>query len=144
MSVCKFWKDRYDSASAMYKCAACDRELKTKVSKSEKNPDRVFVSCDTKFGGCGLFCFTDEEPKKFAVAKAKQGAVLGGAYAAAPPTADIDIANLKAKVATIESQLSTIFADLEMLQGLQALRVEDDHSDHSNEVVRKKAKKSAK
>jgi len=136
--VCKYWVDKREGDG--YKCPWCARDLKSKLSKSEKNPDRPFVSCDKKFGGCGLFCFLDDQPKEqFNPNKQGGGSIFGGSYAAKPPTENMEIATIKAKIATIESQLATVFADLAQLQGV---RDEQEHSDHSNEAARKKPKKS--
>ena len=60
--VCKFWADRRDGAD--YCCPDCNRALKVKMSNTAKNPGREFVSCSKNFGGCGLFCFMNEEPRK--------------------------------------------------------------------------------
>ena len=56
-----FWTARFNAESKMYKCAWCDRDLKSKMSNSAKNPGRGFVSCSKDFGGCGLFCFNGSE-----------------------------------------------------------------------------------
>ena len=137
--ACKYWTDKRTS-DGDYTCPWCARNLKLKLSNSEKNPGRGFLSCDTKFGGCGLFCFADAEPnEKFKPRgdkAAASGSIFGGNYAAKPSAENLEVATLKAKVATIESQLATIFEDIARLQGV---RNEDEHSDHSNEAQRKRS-----
>lgn len=74
----KFWLDRRD-ANGGITCPTngCGRELKVKLSNSAANPGRSFVSCDTKFDGCGRFCFVDEAPNpKFE--KKLEAAAKGG------------------------------------------------------------------
>jgi hypothetical protein len=46
----------------MFTCPWCQRDLKEKLSTSEKNPNRGFFSCNKDFDGCGLFCFSDATP----------------------------------------------------------------------------------
>jgi hypothetical protein len=60
-----FWKQRLQKDGTI-SCPGCDKFMQIKLSKSEKNPGRSFVSCDAREGrdGCGLFCFVDEAPKK--------------------------------------------------------------------------------
>jgi hypothetical protein len=35
-----------------------------KVSQSAKNPGKAFVACNKDYGGCGLFCFVENEPNE--------------------------------------------------------------------------------
>ena len=149
--VCNYWVTKRDGDG--YKCPWCARDLKSKLSKSEKNPDRPFVSCDKKFGGCGLFCFLDDQPKEQfnpnkqgGAGKTGGGNVFGGSYAAKPPAENMEIAALKAKVATLESQIATIFSDISSLSARKhrsPKRDSADHSDHSNERHKKEKREEA-
>jgi hypothetical protein len=150
--VCNYWVTKRDGDG--YKCPWCSRDLVKKTSHSPANPERDFVSCDKKFGGCGLFCFLDAEPnekfnpnkKSGGGGKSGGGAVFGGSYAAKPPAENLKIAALEAKIATMESQITTLFSDVSSLSARKhrsPKRDSADHSDHSNER-HKKAKTSPK
>lgn len=56
-----FWNE-YQINSDTFKCCDCGKEMKSRMSRSEKNPNRVFVSCSKDNEGCGLFCFLDTKP----------------------------------------------------------------------------------
>lgn len=61
-----YWNPRFDQEQGMYRCPeeGCTKMLKPKqAGPNSKNPGRWFVSCSADYGGCGLFSFTDEEPK---------------------------------------------------------------------------------
>lgn len=75
----KFWLDRRD-ANGNLTCPTngCGRDLKVKLSNSAANPGRSFVSCDTKFDGCGRFCFVDEAPNPKFEKKLEAAAKNGG------------------------------------------------------------------
>ncbi len=85
----KFWTDKR-TPDGSYTCPTngCGRDLKTKTSKSAANYDRQFVSCDEKFGGCGLFSFTDAEPNPKFTKKCETTAKNGGGNAQKRERAD--------------------------------------------------------
>lgn len=111
----KFWEERFDKTTGMYKCPACARDLKAKQSNSEKNPGRFFVSCSKDFGGCGQFGFIDEEPRfvkgpapsKRARAS-EAGTNLVGPIAAAPGAHETRLADLTAEVAGLRTELRQV------------------------------------
>ena len=144
-AVHQTWKDRYDAAAQEYSCPGCNKALKSRMSKSEKNPDRIFVSC----AGCNMFCFIDQEYKPFGGG----GKVFGGKAAAAPSSDAKAIADLKAEVATLASQFATLTNDMNVLRALVAQKPKhrspkresaDEHSEHSNEEANRKKKSSKK
>jgi hypothetical protein len=71
--ACAYWNEKFNVATQMYECPWCQRELKAKMSMSAKNPNRVFVSCNKDFGGCGLFSFVDDQPNESFNPNKKQG-----------------------------------------------------------------------
>ncbi len=75
----KFWLDKR-TFDGNYTCPTngCGRDLKLKTSNSAANPGKTFVSCDVKFDGCGLFCFTDSEPNPKFTKKCEAQAKSGG------------------------------------------------------------------
>jgi len=62
--ACDYWNQKYHADRAMFECPWCQRDLKSKLSTSAKNPNRAFVSCNKDFGGCGLFSFLDDRPNE--------------------------------------------------------------------------------
>lgn len=148
----KFWLDRR-TADGNYTCPTngCGRDLKMKTSNSVANPGKTFVSCDTKFDGCGLFCFTNDEPNpkftKKLEAQAKgnkrertdddavatsasknfkvDGTSVTGQVAYPPSVTDARVADLANEVATLRQML---VAQTEMLQ--QACAWIKEASDH--------------
>lgn len=105
----------------------CGRVLKARMSNTAKNPNRQFVSCGKDFGGCGLFCFTDERPK-FTGGKQAQGAqkraraagysqqlavVENDQVARIPAEVEVQISRLATAIDRVEQDLRAVKALLE-------------------------------
>lgn len=123
MASCEFWNTRFDRNSNMYNCPWCDRQLKARISQSEKNPGKTFVSCSKDHGGCGLFCFLGEEPNdKFKPGAAKRprgggnGQSFVGAVAAAPPQALVEVAKLQTETADLRAAVADLTSRVAMLE----------------------------
>lgn len=130
----KFWLDKR-TPDGNYTCPTngCGRDLKLKTSNSAANPGKTFVSCDEKYSGCGLFCFTFKEPdpkftKKLEATAAAQkrprdeadadsgsggnsknfrvdGTSVTGQVAYPPSATDARVAELANEVATLRQML---------------------------------------
>ena len=114
-----FWRQRFNTNDNTYECPWCHRGLKSKLSKSAKNPDKVFVSCAKDFGGCGLFCFLDSVPNdKFKPNTNKRpktdddpqpgGNNVIGPIVNNPDVHEVRLAELAAKVDNLASQLGKV------------------------------------
>ena len=64
MATNQYWSEKWNSEKGMFECPWCQRDLKSKMSTSAKNPNRTFVSCSKDYGGCGLFSFLDDQPNE--------------------------------------------------------------------------------
>lgn len=97
----------------MYDCAWCDRELKPKMSNSAKNPGRSFVSCSKDHGGCGLFCFLDEQvndkfrPKDASAAAPTKRAKVDGTQV---------IGSINQQPNAVEQRLAELCTELSLLR----------------------------
>jgi len=123
MATSSYWSALFVAASGTYQCPWCARDLKPKISNSPKNPGRQFVSCSKDFGGCGLFCFTDELPnEKFNPAKqqgvkrersaepAARGSNIVGPIVSAPNVTETRLADLAAKIDGLASKIDAVMA----------------------------------
>ncbi len=119
-----FWQGQA-KGDGDYTCPWCNRDLKSKLSNSAKNPGKVFVSCSADFGGCGLFCFIDKVPDdkykpknnatsttKRARPEAEGGTQLIGGIAALPNGSEKRLADLLAEVARLATLVERISTDL--------------------------------
>lgn len=124
MATCDFWTERFVPAENMYTCAWCDKHLKAKISNSEKNPGKVFVSCSKDYGGCGLFSFLDAPPndkfKPGGGGAQKRGRApaqsLAGPVAAAPPNWALQLAALATQVADTNAAIAELEKRVTMLE----------------------------
>lgn len=111
-AACTFWVNRLNEGSGMYSCPDCARDLKSKLSKSAKNPDRVFVSCSKDFGGCGLFSFIDEEPRFMNKSNKKrprnENTQVIGPLANNPSAHEERLGELVAEVAELRNQVAKL------------------------------------
>lgn len=109
-----YWTEKFNAASGMYQCPWCDRDLKPKVSNSEKNPGRSFVACSKDYGGCGMFSFLDAEPNaKFKPHGAKRGRVDGahvmGGINQAPDQVAQRLAELATEISGVRSEIREVY-----------------------------------
>lgn len=108
---CSFWQQRFNSQVQMYDCSTCSKQLKPLVAGAHtKNAGRSFVSCSKDYGGCGLFCFLDDEPRAFAPKRARGdgGTNVIGPVANAPSVTDERLAELIAKVDALTALVKTL------------------------------------
>lgn len=128
--MASFWAEHQrDDGDFDCPTEGCGRVLKVRVSNTAKNPNRQFVSCAKDFGGCGLFCFTDERPKfgggKSAQKRARPGgngysgqlAVVETPEAARIPSdVEVQLARLATAVDRVEQELRAVKTLLEKQQ----------------------------
>jgi hypothetical protein len=94
---------------------------KVVVSTAKGNQGRTFASCSTQYGGCGLFCFTDEEPSDQALSKRQQGSAkrnrsdADGNFttnnAAMPSNNEKLLADLSAKLDALDAKVSQLLGN---------------------------------
>ena len=120
MAACDYWNAKFDGPSGMYNCPWCPKQLKPTVSKSAKNPGKVFVSCNKDYGGCGLFSFIDKEPNdKFKPNGTKRersesaGTNLVGPVAKRPDVLEIRLGELATEVSELRSRLVESLAKID-------------------------------
>jgi hypothetical protein len=116
----EYWVKLFDADKKTYTCPWCKRELKSKISNSAKNPGKSFVSCSKDYGGCGLFCFLNEQPNdKFkpaggdgaplAFKRARaEGTNVVGPIAAAPNAVEQRVADLAVEVAALRAAIARV------------------------------------
>ena len=122
MATNQYWTEKFQAATGTYQCPWCNRDLRSKISQSAANPGKQFVSCDKKFGGCGMFCFTDAlpnekfNPNKGGVKRERSeepqprpgGNNIVGPIVSAPNVTEVRLAELAAKVDGLASVLREI------------------------------------
>lgn len=138
--VCDYWKARVHDweGNLSYECPnGCTtnqgntKKLKPKLSKSAKNPNRWFLSCNDKSyngskPGCGLFCWCDEEPNEQALSKRQAGTytdapslkrarvdnegtvVSGSGFVNMPDQCHKDIAKMSAQLDAMQQKLDLL------------------------------------
>jgi len=117
----QLWQKQFNATSKEYQCPWCPRQLKCKVSNSANNPGRSFVTCDKKFGGCGLFCFLDAEPNdkfrpKEGAASAPQGTHVLGPVVNQPHVDQERLAEVAAEVGVLRGHLQQLMARVIVLE----------------------------
>jgi hypothetical protein len=128
MATSTFWQTQHNKTTGNFDCPWCQRELKSKLSTSAKNPNRVFVSCNKDFGGCGLFSFLDDAPnesfnpnKKFGGQKRARsdapGTNLVGPVAHQPGAHEQRLAELVTELAALKNSLNTVADKIDHLGG---------------------------
>ena len=108
-----YWQGRFDANNQMYTCPWCDRGLKGKLSQSANNPTRGFVSCSKDYGGCGLFCFLDDEPNEQFNPRGQkrarsQGTNIVGPVVNKPDVHEQRLAELVTEFAEVKKHLSEV------------------------------------
>lgn len=117
-----YWTDRYDANTQMYACPeeGCGKTLKCKLSNSAKNPGRTFVSCSSDYGGCGMFCFLNEEPKYLGrnnnkKARTDNGTQVLGPIVNQPQVHEQRLGELATEVAELRKVISETSAKLDAI-----------------------------
>lgn len=129
MSACAYWNSKYHADRAMFECPWCQRDLKSKLSTSAKNPNRAFVSCNKDFGGCGLFSFLDDQPNESFNPNNKRG---GGVGAKRPRSEGTNIVGPVANAPGVhEERLAELVTEMAALKTL----VTEAHQDLSRKIA---------